>query len=80
LWNLPAERQAKVLFACLQIPAAFASPKQHAGLGLRKLDAKGHWEIRVGLELCVVFRLAQNEATLAMLGNHDDVRRFLRDV
>ena len=77
---LPHARQVEVLWACLQIPAAFASPKQHAGLGLRKVNPKGYWEIRVGLDLRVVFRLQKSEATLVMVGNHDEVRRYLRNV
>ena len=80
LGDLPLQRQVTVLLACIQIPAALASPGQHTGVGLRKIHPKGFWEIRVGLGLRAVFRLEKNQARLMMVGNHDDVRRFLRDV
>ena len=80
LRELPLERQVEVLLASIQIPAAFAFPGQHTGLGLRKIHPKGYWEIRVGLSLRVAFRLEKNLARLMMLGDHDDVRRFLRTV
>ena len=80
LRELPLDQQVEALLVCLQISAAFASPKQHSGLGLRKVHPKGYWEVRVGLGLRVVVHVEKNVAILKMIGNHDDVRRFLRSV
>lgn len=78
--RLPAERQVEVLRRCLQIPAAFALPKQHAGLGLRKVSKEGYWEIRVGLDLRVLFCLEKNRARIVLVGNHDEVQKFLKNL
>ena len=80
LRRLASETQVEVLLACLQIPAAFAFPKQHSGLGLRKIHPQGYWEVRVGLGLRVVVHLVKNDCILKMVGSHDEVRRFLRKV
>ncbi len=80
LRQLPLETQVDVLLVCIQIPAVFAFPKRHTGFGLRKVHPKGYWEVRVGLGLRVVVHIEKNQGILKMVGNHDDVRRFLRNV
>ena len=78
--GLEAEQQAAVLQALLELDAALAQPHEHRGLGLRKLHPAGLWEIRVGLDLRVVFRLKGDEIICSLLGAHDDVRRFLKNL
>ncbi|MBI2895341.1 MAG: hypothetical protein HYY06_17430 [Deltaproteobacteria bacterium] len=68
------------LDAILGLPRAFASPHSHSGIGLRKLHRSGIWEIRVGLGLRILFGLEDDTAKLLLIGTHDEVRRFLREL
>ena len=55
----------------------FGTPHAHTGAGVRKL--KGRWyEVRAGLSLRLVFRECDDCLSFEFMGNHDDVRRFLR--
>ena len=47
------------------------------GLGLKKLGP-GVFEARAGLGLRIVYVEEGDRVMLALLGNHDEVRRFLR--
>ena len=47
------------------------------GLGLKKLGP-GVFEARAGLGLRIVYVEEGNRMMLALLGHHDEVRRFLR--
>ena len=47
------------------------------GLGLKRLS-KDIWEIRVDLKIRVVFRLEKDLVQWGLVGNHDDIKRFLR--
>lgn len=49
------------------------------GLGLKKLKSSC-WEIRAGLHLRILIALEGDETRFILVGNHDDVRRFLRGV
>jgi mRNA-degrading endonuclease YafQ of YafQ-DinJ toxin-antitoxin module len=75
---LDGEARAAVFEALLGIPLALGTPHAHAGLGLRKLHRSGIWEARVGLGLRIVFALKENSLTLARVGTHDEIRRYLR--
>jgi hypothetical protein len=77
---LPPADQAAVLCLLLGLECALAQPGEHAGLGLRKLHPAGIWEVRVGLSLRALLRLADDEAILLFLGAHDEVKRFLRTI
>ncbi len=67
-----------MLDALLGLPKAMAIPQAHTGMGLRKLHRSGIWEIRVGLGLRIVFGLDADAARLLLVGNHEEVRRFLK--
>ena len=57
--------------------AVFGSPHTHTGAGVRKL--KGRWyEVRTGLDRRLVFRECDDCLSFEFMGNHDEVRRFLR--
>lgn len=47
------------------------------GLGLKRL-LKHIWEIRVDLKMRVVFRLEGDLVQFGFVGNHDDIKRFLK--
>jgi mRNA-degrading endonuclease RelE of RelBE toxin-antitoxin system len=61
------------------LPDAFGQPHLHSGLGIRRLK-KNHFEFRAGRDARVVFKLEGSTVTLRMVGDHDDVRRFLKNL
>ncbi len=52
-------------------------PHLHRGLGLRKLQ-DDYFEIRVGLKLRLVFENTPTALVFEMLGDHDEVKNFLK--
>ena len=58
---------------------AFGRPHRHSGLGIRRLDGN-LYEFRVGRDLRVVFELQGSTAELGMIGNHDDIRKYLKNL
>ncbi len=62
-----------------RLQSSFGDPHHHAGLGIRKL-VKNYFEIRVGLDLRLVFRVERNEIIFAFAGTHDQVRKFLKQL
>ncbi len=49
------------------------------GLGLRRLRGS-FWEIRVGLNYRILFELKGDCVTFIIVGDHDDIRRFLKNL
>jgi hypothetical protein len=57
----------------------FGKPHMHAGLGLRRLS-KVFFEFRISRDLRVIFALIKpSTLRLAMCGNHDEVRAWIRE-
>ena len=54
-----------------------STQKAPVGLGLKRLG-EGVYEFRAGLSLRAVYVLGKSEVVLALLGTHDDVRRYLK--
>ena len=50
----------------------------HSGAGLRRL-APGLYEVRAGLALRVIFDVAGGLLRCDFVGNHDDVRAYLKN-
>ncbi len=75
--RLGPEDQERVRAAVRRLPAVFGRPHLHHGLGLRPLGP--YYELRVGLHLRVLFLPDQGDLVLVTLGDHDAVRRFLRE-
>jgi len=59
------------------LQASLGDPHRHAGLGIRKLVNR-YFEVRVGLDLRLVFRLDPETISFVFAGSHDEVRRFLK--
>lgn len=68
----------KVLGQCIaEAQRLMGQPHLHRGIGLRKL--RDEWyEIRVGLKLRLVFENTPHALSFEFLGDHDDVRNFLK--
>ncbi len=78
--GLDDRERAAVFEAMLALPGVVGDAHAHRGLGVRKLHASGIWEARVGLGLRIVFALEPDLLTLVLVGSHEDVRRFLREL
>lgn len=78
--GLDAGEQAALFEVLLKIPTALQDLHRHQGMGLRKIHASGVFEARVGLGLRIVFGYRENEIFLHRIGNHDDIRRYLKSL
>ena len=71
-------RQQELAEAVAQLRETFGRPHVHAGLGVRRLVGS-LFEFRIGRDLRVVFELNKGCASLLLLGNHNDVQRFIKN-
>jgi mRNA-degrading endonuclease RelE of RelBE toxin-antitoxin system len=76
---LPPDRQKQVAQAVALLSDAFGRPHLHSGLGIRRLK-RDYFEFRAGRDTRIVFKLEGDVACLALAGNHDDVKKFLKGV
>lgn len=74
---LTSEQQGDVRAAQAQLGEVFGRPHLHAGLGIRRLG--DYFEFRAGLKIRVVFLMERGDAVLTTAGNHDHVRRWVRE-
>jgi mRNA-degrading endonuclease RelE of RelBE toxin-antitoxin system len=78
LERAPLGLRQQLADAVKELPQALGQPHRHAGLGVRKIHRRGVYEFRLGQDGRVVFTLPEKDAImLHLLGNHDDVQRFL---
>ena len=71
-----SERQA--IGALIEaVRESFGNPHAHRGTGTRALG-QGLYECRLGLSVRMVFAAYHGLLYFHMLGNHDDVQRFLK--
>jgi mRNA-degrading endonuclease RelE of RelBE toxin-antitoxin system len=76
--GLPEDQRSRVSAALALLPQTFGFPHRHAGLGIRRLRP-GVYEFRIGRDLRAVFEVVgRGKISLSRIGNHDDVRRFLK--
>ena len=67
------------MLALLELGEAFGNPHIHSGLGIRKL--KGNiFECRAGLANRFGFVDSGEQLVVSFLGNHDELRRWVRDL
>ena len=59
--------------------SSIGQPPLHRGVGLRKLR-DDYCEIRIGLKLRLVFENTRAALVFELLGDHDDVKRFLKNL
>ena len=75
--RLTPTQQAAVNEVLGQLPGAFGRPHRHAGLGLRPFGR--YFECRAGLGLRVLFLVDQGDFFLATVGNHDQIRSYIKN-
>jgi len=72
----------RITEAVEQIHGFFDTRQAPEGLGLTKLFSREElgavFEARATLALRILFSVQQETVTFLMLGNHDEVRRFIR--
>jgi len=75
--GLAAAERRELGAAIAAAQEVFGSPHAHTGGGVRKL--KGRWyEARAGLERRLIFRECADCLSFEFMGNHDEVKRFLK--
>ena len=73
----PKPMRGKIGLALQPLERDFGQPHGHRGLGLRKLT--GHYlDIRMGLDLRLMFQNRAEGLFRVMAGDHDEVQKFLR--
>ena len=75
--KLDTEIKNKIKIAVNKYVDFFEGGHRPKGLWLRKLS-KYVWEIRVDLKMRVIFLLEGDLVKLGLVGNHDDIKRFLK--
>lgn len=51
----------------------------HKGIGLKRLKGD-FWEIRKGIKARILFRWQGDLAEFILAGNHNDIKRFLKNI
>jgi mRNA-degrading endonuclease RelE of RelBE toxin-antitoxin system len=78
LENAPQDLRSQLADAVKQLPRMLGQPHRHTGVGVRKIHPSGVFELRLGRQCRVVFTQPEKDMVmLHLLGNHDDVQRFL---
>jgi len=75
--SLPAQQQAAVKAAIARVESSFGRPHLHSGIGL--LPFGKYFEFRAGLELRVLFLPEGGDLHLCFVGNHNQVRAYLKN-
>ncbi len=75
--KLPSELREKCSRAIAEVGKAFGDPPRHRGLGLRKLAGRSY-EVRVALQLRIVFLHIDNELIAYDIMNHDQIVQWLK--
>ncbi len=79
LRQLPKKRRQEIGRILQQVQLAYGCPHQHRGLGLRNLP-KSYIEVRVGLGQRIMMRETHEALVCEWIGNHDDIRKFLKNI
>ena len=78
--SLPVSEQADVKEVALKLIHVLSQEKQiYQGLGLKRLTTD-FWEMRKGIKARILFRWTGDLVEFVLAGNHDDVKRFLKNI
>jgi len=75
----PKETRRKIGAALQQLERDFGHPHAHRGLGIRRVTGN-YFEIRVGLDLRLIFQNRPESLLFLTAGSHDEIQKFLRGV
>ena len=76
--RLPEVERDAVVAALKELPQQFGRPHLHSGLGIRRLRLDT-FEFRASRALRGLFLWRHGEIRVECIGNHDEIRRHLRD-
>lgn len=76
--QLSGDQRRQLALAADELRVTFGNPHKHGGLGIRRL-AGNLYEFRIGRDLRVVFELQGSTAELCLVGNHDQIRTYLKN-
>jgi mRNA-degrading endonuclease RelE of RelBE toxin-antitoxin system len=79
LKELSDEDVTRVEEALRLLPDCFGHPHLHAGISIRRIR-KNVFECRAGLKVRLLFRVNAQTLEVFFVGNHDDVRRLIRNL
>ena len=77
--KLDTLKQKQALEAIEALKTVLDSGLKLEGLGLKRLGSNDIWEIRTSLKDRIVFSFKQDNITFILVGNHEDVRNYLKD-
>ena len=77
--KLGLNRQEKVIDAISILIDFFENRKKAKGLGLKNLR-ENYWEIRVNDKDRIIFTLEKDKVAFIIVGNHDEIKKFLRNI
>lgn len=78
--SLSPFEQIGVKEAAYQLIDVLSKDRQiHQGLGLKRLMGN-FWETRKGIKVRILFRWSGDLVEFVLAGNHDDVKRFLKNI
>ena len=77
--KLGLNRQEKVIDAISILIDFFENRKKAKGLGVKNLR-ENYWEIRVNVKDRIIFTLEKDKVAFIIVGNHDEIKKFLRNI
>ena len=77
LRKLPPRDQQKAATALKDLLSTFSSGQLPPGLGFKKINGD-KYELRVDIRLRIVMKSDGDTLVCHLIGNHDDVKRYLR--
>ena len=78
--SFPPPEKSEIKEAAAQLIDILSRDRQiHQGLGLKRLRGD-FWELRKGIKARILFRWRGDLVEFVLAGNHDDVKRFLKNI
>ena len=75
--SLTPPQQSAVKAAIVRLESSFGRPHLHSGIGLRPFGK--YFEFRAGLGLRILFLPEGGDLHLCCVGNHDQVRAYIKN-
>ena len=76
--KLSIDKQEQVISAIESLSHCFNSNIKPIGLGLKRLRGDV-WEIRSSIKDRILFSISGGTAKLLLVGNHDEIQRYLKN-
>ncbi len=74
--KLTSQQHDRVKAALARLEQNFGQPHAHTGIGVRSIGS--FFECRAGRDLRVLFVVRHGDLVLVTVGNHDDIRAYIR--